>query len=136
NIFSADRALAVTEARMSKQSCLTPEAFADLRAIPPERIMTPIDLGSHMLLETPHAVVSAPYHRNEDGVLDTFRFFTRSAEDARAIAEARGLGLVVTCPAMPEVQGQAVETPGTLLNLIEAGTPPSWISDVSLGGPL
>src|SRR5690606_22287061 len=54
NIFSADRALAVTEARMGKQSCLTPEAIADLRAIPPERIMTPIDLGSHMLLETPH----------------------------------------------------------------------------------
>ncbi len=136
SLFSAERTAAVTEARSSKQSCLTTEAFADLRAIPPERIMTPIDLGSHMLLETPHAVVSAPYHRNEAGVLDTFRFFNRSAEDARAIATERGLGLIVICPDMPEVQGQALTTPGTLLNLIAAGTPPPWIADVSLPGPL
>ncbi len=134
--FSPSQSQAIIEARVNKQSCLATEAFADLRALPPERIMTPIDLGSHMLLETPHAVVAAPYHRNEAGVLDAFRFFAGPAEEARNIARERGLGLIVTCPAMPEMQGPALNNEGTLLNLIAAGTPPDWISDVSLPGPL
>jgi hypothetical protein len=136
NLLSAARPLEVIETRLDKQACLASGAFADLRAMPPERIMTPIDLGSHMLLETPHEVVSAPYHRNEAGILDTFRFFSRPADEARAIAAERGLGLIVTCPAMPELQGVALTTSGTVLNLIAAGNPPDWLVDVSLDGPL
>ena len=119
-----------------RAACLAPAAYVDLRGLPPERIMAPIDLGSHILLETGHAVVSAPYHRNEAGLLDTFRFFNRPAEEARAIAAARGLGLVVTCPALPEMQGPARAEPGTLLNLLAEGDPPDWLADVSLDGPL
>ncbi|SMQ85682.1 hypothetical protein SAMN06295905_2971 [Devosia lucknowensis] len=130
------RAQAVAQTRASKQPCLVSDSFADLRALPPERIMTPIDLGSHMLLETPHEVVAAPYHRNEDGVLDAFRFFNRSADEAREIARVRGLGLLVTCPAMPEMRGAGLDVPGTLSNLLAAGTPPDWLEDVSTSGPL
>lgn len=135
-MLPAGRAQAVAEVRASKLSCFVPGSFVDLAGIPPERVMTPIDLGSHMLLETPHAVVAAPYHRNEDGVLDAFRFFNRPAEEARAIAQARGLGLLVTCPAMPEMRGAGLTIEGTLSNLLAAGTPPDWLQDVSLGGPL
>jgi hypothetical protein len=130
------RAQAVAEVRASKLPCFLPESFADLAALPPERIMAPIDLGAHLLLETPHAVVAAPYHRNQEGVLDAFRFFNRSAEEARAIAAKRGLGLVVTCPAMPEMRGAGLTVPGTINNLLAADTPPDWLKDVSLGGPL
>lgn len=130
------RAQAVAEVRASKLPCFLPESFIDLAGLPPERIMSPIDLGAHILLETPHAVVAAPYHRNEEGVLDAFRFFNRPAEEARAIAQRRGLGLLVTCPAMPEMRGAGLNVPGTLNNLLAAGTPPDWLKDVSLGGPL
>ncbi|ODT65686.1 MAG: hypothetical protein ABS75_30780 [Pelagibacterium sp. SCN 63-23] len=127
---------AVAEMRSSKQSCLVSESYAGLAALPPARIMAPIDLGSHILLETPHEVVAAPYHRNEAGVLDTFRFFNRPADEARAIARERGLGLVVTCDAMPEMQGSGLDDPGTTLNLLAAGTPPDWFDIVSLDGAL
>ena len=82
-----------------------PAAFADLAALPPERIMTPIDLGSHMLAFTHHAVVAAPYHRNQEAVLDAFHFFNEPIDEAREILEARGIGLVVICPAMKEIRG-------------------------------
>ena len=59
-------------------ACLMPSAFADLAGLPPSRIMTPVDLGSHMLLFTPHAVVAAPYHRNQQGVRDAFRLLQRA----------------------------------------------------------
>jgi len=136
NLLPHGQAQVVAQARASKLPCLVSESFADLRGLPPERIMTPIDLGSHMLLETPHDVVAAPYHRNEDGVLDAFRFFNRSAEEAREIARVRGLGLVVTCPAMPEMRGPGLDVPGTVINLLAAGTPPDWLEDISIGGPL
>jgi len=135
-LFPQERAQQVAETLSGRLTCLAPQAYVDLRGLPPERIMAPIDMGSHMLLETGHAVVAAPYHRNEDGVLDAFRFFNRSAEEARAIATERGLGLVVTCDGLPEMHGTGLGEPGTLLNLLAQGNPPAWLADVSLGGPL
>jgi hypothetical protein len=136
DILPAGRAQMVREVRDNKLPCLVSEAFADLRGLPPERIMTPIDLGAHMLLETSHHVVSAPYHRNQDGVLDTFRFFNRPAEEAHAIARERGLGLLVTCEALPEMERAGLDHPGSILQLLAAGTPPDWLEEVPTPGPL
>ncbi len=135
-LFTPQRSEQVAQALANRQSCLAASAFADLAALPPERIMTPIDLGAHMLLQTPHAVVSAPYHRNQQGLLDTFHFFNGPADEARAIAEQRGLGLLVTCDPLPEMRGPGRAEAGTMLNLLAEGTPPDWLADVSLGGPL
>ncbi|QQR38786.1 hypothetical protein [Devosia rhizoryzae] len=130
------RAQEVTTARASKLPCLASGSFADLRGLPPSRIMSPIDLGAHILLETQHEVVAAPYHRNEDGVLDAFRFLSRPAGEAHDIARKRGLSLFVTCEAMPEMHSAGLKQPNTVLSLLAAGTPPDWLEDVSLGGPL
>ena len=135
-VIPSEPARTMAEVRANKLACFASDSFADLRGMPPERIMAPIDMGSHLLLETGHGVVAAPYHRNEAGVLDAFRFFNRPVEEARAIAQQRGLGLVVLCSAMPEMQGPGLSEPGTILSLLAAGTPPDWLADVSLGGPL
>ncbi|WP_323015491.1 hypothetical protein [Devosia sp.] len=115
-----------------KQACLVAAAFADLAALPPERIMTPIDLGAHLMLYTPHEVVSAPYHRNQQGVRDTFRFFNEPIATARAILAERGIGLVVLCPGMAEVRGLPELAPDSFAALYAAGTLPDWLEDVSL----
>jgi hypothetical protein len=121
----------------SRAPCLIPEAFADLAALPPERIMTPIDLGSHMLLNTGHAVVSAPYHRAQKGVRDTFDFFNLPIEEVRHILDERGIGLVVTCPALPEMKGLPDAAATSFVRLAEKNQLPDWLKDVSLpGSPL
>ncbi|WP_375452316.1 hypothetical protein [uncultured Devosia sp.] len=130
------RAQIVASAQASKLPCLLPTAFADLAALPPERIMTPIDLGSHMLLQTPHAVVSAPYHRDAEGVRDTFDFFNLPIGQARLILQRRGIGLVVTCPAMAEMVGLPDRAADSFSALAKAGALPAWLPEVSLGGPL
>ncbi|QQR36290.1 hypothetical protein JI749_01235 [Devosia oryziradicis] len=124
----------MAEARAGKEPCLLPEAFADLRALPPERIMTPIDLGAHLLLYTPHEVVAAPYHRNQHGVRDAYRFFNDPIATARSILHDRGIGLVVLCPAMAEVRGLPSRAEDSFANLYTAGKLPDWLSDVSLPG--
>lgn len=122
----------VSEARAGKDACLLPSAFTDFAGLPPERIMTPIDLGAHMMLYTPHEVVSAPYHRNQRGVRDTFRFFNDPIAEARQILTERGIGLVVICPGMPEVAGLESRAPDSFANLFAAGDIPAWLDDVSL----
>ena len=117
--------------RGDRQACLMPAAFTDLAGLPPERIMTPIDLGSHMLLYTPHAVVAAPYHRNERGVLDAFRFFNGPIEEGRAILRARGISLVVICPAMSEVRGLVAHAADSFVTLYAEGKLPAWLREVS-----
>ena len=99
--------------------------------------MAPIDLGSHLLLHTPHAVAAAPYHRSQQGVLDTFRFFNGPIDDAHKILAARGVTLVVICPAMKEVLGLVDHTPDSFVSLFAAGQLPAWLVDESLpGSPL
>ncbi len=98
--------------------------------------MVPIDLGSHVLLETPHSVVAAPYHRNEAGILDTFRFFNGALDEANAIADARGIDYVVTCPALPEMNGIDLGVEDTLLRRLASGDLPDWLEDVPTAGPL
>lgn len=126
------RPQAMTEARASKEPCLLPAAFADLAALPPDRVMTPIDLGAHLMLYTPHEVVAAPYHRNQQGVRDTFRFFNDPIADARAILDARGIGLVVLCPPMAEVRGLPDRAADSFANLYAEHRLPAWLQDVSL----
>ncbi len=136
NLMPQQQSTTVAETGSDRASCLASAVYADLRGLPPERIMAPIDLGSHILLETSHDVVAAPYHRNQAGVLDAFRFFNGTADQARAIATERGLGLLVTCPAMAEMRSLAVQEEGTMLNRLSNDNLPDWLADVSLGGPI
>jgi hypothetical protein len=115
-----------------KEACLLPAAFDDLRGLPPERMMTPVDLGAHMLMETPHEVVAAPYHRNQQGVRDAFRFFHEPLEAVRPILAERGIGVVVTCPAMAEMQVGPGSDPASFVALYRDGALPDWLVDQSL----
>tara|TARA_R110002124_G_scaffold1797_16_gene11503 strand:+ start:3628 stop:5415 length:1788 start_codon:yes stop_codon:yes gene_type:complete len=128
------RAQQLAQARLSKEPCLQPAAFADLAGLPPERIMSPIDLGAHILLYTPHEVVAAPYHRNQQGVRDAFRFFNDPIDQARTMLGARGIGLVVLCPAMAEIKGLSDRAPDSFASLYAAQALPAWLVDVSLPG--
>ena len=132
--FPAYDAASLDPNRAGRQSCLMPAAFTDLAGLPPERIMTPIDLGSHILLYTPHAVVAAPYHRNEKGVLDAFRFFNGPIEDGRAILRARGISLVVICPAMSEIRGLVEHSADSFVTLFAEGRLPGWLHEMSRPG--
>jgi hypothetical protein len=118
----------------SEASCLLPDAFTALAKLPPARVMNPIDLGSHILLFTPHAVVAAPYHRDQRGVLDTFNFFNGPIADARAILAARSVNLVVICPAMAEMQGLADAAPDSFVKLYAKGEVPPWLKALSAKG--
>lgn len=127
-------AAAVTTPQPTEADCRQPSAFTELATLAPVRIMAPIDLGSHLLLFTPHAVVAAPYHRDQDGVRDTFRFFNDPIEDARKILTARGISLLVICPSMTELRGLPDAAPDSFVKLLPAGKLPAWLTETTIAG--
>lgn len=117
-------------------ACRLPQSYGALAALPPGRVMSLIDLGAHVLAYTPHAVVGAPYHRNGEGVGDSFAFFNGPEGAARAIAARRQLDLVVICPGMPELRGLPDTADDALVKQFAEGRAPDWLQPIAAPGPL
>lgn len=123
-----------TPQELSKFACLQPDIFIDLASLPPERIMAPVDLGAHILLFTPHSVVGAPYHRNQEGLMDSFKFFNLPLDQAKRILEKREISLIVTCPYLPEMHGFADAPDNSFVRTVASGILPDWLQDFTLPG--
>lgn len=100
-----------------------------LRTLPPGRVMTGIDAGSYILAGTTHSVVAAPYHRNDTGNADMYRFFLGPAADAAAIARRWKATYVALCPGM----FGGVRVPA---GSIAAGAVPHWLRPLDASGTL
>lgn len=112
---------------------LRPVADA-LAAVPPGLVASFIDLGPELLFRTHHAVLAAPYHRNNRGNLDLIDFLDGTPEEALRIAKRRGITHAVVCPGMPEADA-AAGRPASLRALLLAGTPPPWLVPVPQSDP-
>jgi hypothetical protein len=134
DLAMSDGSPSAGQVQTGRAGCRLPEAFAPLKAGPPQRIMAPIDLGPHLLLFTSHAVVGAPYHRNVAGVSDTFAFFNGPIDAARDILARRQIGLVVLCPSMPEVAGLDDAAPNSFARLRAQNMLPDWLVPTSPPG--
>lgn len=129
--FGGNQAAAASK---STNACLMPQAFAPLAALPPARTMSLIDLGSHTLLYTRDSVVAAPYHRDQQGLLDAFHFFDGPIAAGRDILSKRGVSLVVVCPGMAEMAGLPSASPDSFVKLYAANKLPAWLDEVSAPG--
>jgi len=83
--------------------------------------MTPVDLGSHLLLFTRIRWWRRPISAIRPGCsMHSISSTTRSAR-ARQILAARGVTLVVVCPQMPEMRGQSDASPDSFVKLFAEG---------------
>lgn len=84
--------------------CTTPATLATLAALPPARVLAPIDLGPWLIWHG-HRGIAAPYHRNRQGILSVYRFALGGVSgrgvllfnlDARFVVGCDGRGLIAT----------------------------------------
>jgi hypothetical protein len=78
-------------------ACFNAADYHQLATLPPGTVMAPPRNGSHILRYTPHAIVSAGFHRNKTGTIDVLDFFSTDEAQARAIAEKRTIAYVADC---------------------------------------
>lgn len=100
----------------------------------PQTILTFLDIGPELLYRTRHAVIGTPYHRNGDGIFDSYRIMAASDQDtARDLIDQRRIDLVLLCQSPAERSFYAVpEGEQTLYQRLDRGTPPVWLSSVEL----
>ena len=136
-----DRAAGGTSAAL-RDRCDWPALHAWLRQSPeaPEgAVATYVFPGPWLSWATGRGVVSAPYHRNAAGILDVERLFLADDGEARAIAQRRGLGLIVLCQQSPGRGGHAwyveASAPDGLYARLARGDVPGWLVRLDGGAP-
>ncbi len=127
-------AQAQSDAVTGRVVCRTPAAIGALSSLPTSRLLAPIDMGSDILAQTRHSVLAAPYHRNNHGNRQLVDAMLAEPEAARAIVKDSGAAYVVFCPAMPELEIYAAESPNGLAALLLAGKAPDWLAAAPIEG--
>lgn len=100
-------------------------------------ILSHVYPGSELLWRTGYDVVSAPYHDDRDGIVDTLTVLAaRNDADALAVIDRRGVGVIALCRVMPYADAGAwapiSAAPDTLYRRLLTGTPPAWLAPVIL----
>lgn len=96
-------------------------------------VMSRIHEGPEMLYRTGFAVIGSPYHRNTEGILDTFHAFADpDLERARDIMERRQVDVLAQCRDTSEERAFLKVEGNTLTRLMVEGTPPNWIKKIPL----
>jgi hypothetical protein len=135
-VSAIDRNKGVEENSRVAAGCLRTENYAGLAALSPGLVVTDIDYGPFVLALTPHAVLSAPYHRLVAPIIDADRIFALPPDAAHAVAERveaethiKSLYLMVCGRHTLGVIG-AAERAASLWGRLEAGEIPSWLAPV------
>jgi hypothetical protein len=116
---------APVDSKAAWRSCMQPDAYGELAALPAGLIAAEVDLGPILLLATPHSVLAAPYHRFGRGLLDAHEILS-ARDGARAAAvDRRDVTYVVTCAG---ARGWGKDALGDALR---SGAAPDWLDLVS-----
>ncbi|MHB2166568.1 hypothetical protein [Alsobacter sp. R-9] len=121
---------AVTAQTGYRQSCFSTASYAPLRGLPPGIVAAFVHSGPFILAGTPHAVLSAPYHRMEHGILAGYRFLALPPDEARAAAKRLGIRYVAACTAAEEVEHYAATAPDGLAARLIRREVPGWLAPV------
>jgi hypothetical protein len=118
---------------LANRKCPTLPALRPIAAIPPQTILTFIDLGPRLIAVTHHSVVAGPYHRASDAILDVQHSFRATdPEVAHQVMRRHGASLLLICPGLSESTVYGSEAPkGFYIQLIH-GRVPGWLAPMPL----
>jgi hypothetical protein len=111
--------------------CDEPASFRQLAALRPGLVLTEIDLGPFVLAHTPHSVMAAPYHRGARGIVAATTAFGLPPAGAERLVRGLGVSYVVDCPAHADVWDHVAAGRGSLLQQLDRGDAPGWLTRVS-----
>jgi hypothetical protein len=115
-------------------TCSTPADYAPLAKLPPGLVLGFIDAGPFILMQTAHAVLAAPYHRNAAGNRAMLDAFLGRREDAGTRLAQLGVDYVVLCPGAPERHNYAAAAPDGLATVLTRGETQPGLERIKLDG--
>lgn len=115
-------------------TCQRAEDYQQLAQLPKSLVLAFIDSGPFILMESPHSVLAAPYHRNQAGNIAMFDMFLATPDKARALMAARGIDYVAFCPGAPERYDYAARAPKGLAAALADDHVPNFLQRISRDG--
>jgi len=77
--------------------CSSQTALAQLSALEPGVVASSIEFGAAMLRFTPHRILSAPYHRNQGGILTEMYIGLSNPQQAESFLRGAGVTVIAYC---------------------------------------
>lgn len=114
--------------------CLEDTALRDLAILPRGTVLAPVFMGPAILLNTPHSVVAAPYHRAVPQIAASLEGLGGTETDLRRAMTAQGATYLVACPTRPADDLQPETAFATRLMRGEASA--DWLRPEPSQGPL
>lgn len=114
-------------------ACYDRQDYAELAKQAPGRVLAPTNLGSAILLHTPHSVLAGPYHRNQNGNRLALQALIGDPQAAHAMLQGTDVTLLAWCPGNPESRSLAERAPAGLAANLMKGNIPSWLQPTPPG---
>jgi hypothetical protein len=115
-------------------TCRRMADYAPLARLPRGLVAAFIDAGPYLLLQTPHAALAAPYHRDIKGNAAMFDIFLARPDQASAILSALGVTYIAFCAGSPEHYTYAAAAPDGLAAALGRGEVPQFLDRIPLAG--
>ena len=112
--------------------CQMPLALPALAGKPATIVLSGLDLGPAILVNTQHTVVATAHHRASAAMRDLIVAFLGPDEGARKIVKRRGVTLVVICAQGGEARLYRRLAPDGFMAHLVAGKAPAWLEPVPL----
>lgn len=112
--------------------CKLPEFLPALDRVPATTILSGLDLGPAILVNTQHTVIATAHHRASDAMRDLIVAFLGPDKGARAVMARRGATVVVICPGGAETRLYRRLAPDGFMAHLAGGKVPAWLEPVPL----
>ncbi len=114
-----------TRGAVPDRACTPPALLAHLNALPAATVVTPMNLGTAVLLHSHHSVTAAPYHRSTQAMLNGVVPFASDIDALDRVIDQTNADLVLVCG------GETYGTPGSVGSLLAMGQAPAWLIPVA-----
>jgi hypothetical protein len=115
-------------------TCQRSADYVPLASLPRGRVLAFIDSGPFVLMQSPHAVFGAPYHRNQAGNMAMLDMFLAAPNEAKTAIAAHRIDYVAFCPGAPERYQYAQAAPKGLAAALAANQVPDFLQRLPLAG--
>lgn len=111
----------------SADRCYSSAAMADLQKIEPTLVVAPSNMGASILRFTAHRALSAPYHRNPQGMLAELRIGLAPPDEAAEMLKALGEPVLAFCADDPQTEAIVEREPKGLYGRLAGGEIPDFL---------
>jgi hypothetical protein len=111
----------------ASKDCASETALAQLREHAPTTVAAPSNSGAEILRFTQHRVLSAPYHRNQAGMLAELRLGLGLPEEGAGVLREAKVGLVAFCASDPQTRSLIKQGPDGLYAALARGEAPPYL---------